>query len=105
MAAIRIRLLCAIINGETMTCDPTALIDASRCIESCIPAGLMPAVEIYLLCQIANNGTGGGSGGGIEVTCGVIDPVTPPTGACGIYYRTDTLSLWIYSGGWQAIVV
>lgn len=35
-----------------MACDPNTLIADSVCLQSCIPTGMMPAVQISLLCQI-----------------------------------------------------
>lgn len=42
-----------------MACDPAVLIEQAKCINACIPPGMMPAVEVSLLCQIANSGGGG----------------------------------------------
>jgi hypothetical protein len=67
MYAIRIRLLCAIINGETMQCDSQSLITASKDIICCVPTGLMPAVELFLLCQLASGGAIGIPGGAINI--------------------------------------
>lgn len=44
-----------------MACDPNTLIAESVCLQSCIPAGMMPAVQISLLCQILS-ASGGASG-------------------------------------------
>lgn len=104
LGAIKIRLLCAILNGETMACDATTLIEAAKCLECQIPPGMLGAIEVYLLCQIANSGTGGG-GGSSGVTCGVVDPVAAPTGACGVYYRTDNKGVWVWTGAaWFPII-
>lgn len=95
LAAIRIRLLCAIVDKETMACDAQTLIDNAKCIESCVPNGMMAAIEIYLLCQIATNTASGASG---STLCGVADPITAPTTTCAIYYRTDNGAVWYWSG-------
>jgi hypothetical protein len=52
-SAIEIVLLCAIRDRTPITCDPQTLIAQASCIEACIPYGMMPAVKISLLCQIA----------------------------------------------------
>ena len=43
-----------------MACDPNTLIEQAKCLEACIPPGMMPAVQTSLLCQIADAGGGGG---------------------------------------------
>lgn len=104
LAAIRIRLLCAIIDGQTMACDVQTLVDAAKCIENCVPAGMMASVEIYLLCQIANSGIGGG-GSSSGVTCGTVDPSAGPSGSCALYYRKDTGRVWVWDGSaWQIVI-
>jgi len=35
-----------------MACDPAVLIEQAKCINACIPPGMMPAVNASLLCQI-----------------------------------------------------
>jgi hypothetical protein len=37
-----------------MACDPAVLIDQAKCINACIPQGMMPSVNTYLLCRIAS---------------------------------------------------
>lgn len=104
LSAIRIRLLCAIIDGQTMACDAQTLVDAAKCIENCVPAGMMASVEIYLLCQIANNGISGGSSSS-GVTCGISNPVAAPSGSCGLFYRTDNGAVWVWTGAaWLQII-
>lgn len=44
-----------------MACDPAVLIEQAKCIQRCIPSGMMSSVNTALLCQILNGG--GGSGG------------------------------------------
>jgi len=106
LGVIKIRLLCAILNGETMACDATTLIEAAKCLECQIPPGMLGAIEVYLLCQIANSGAGGG--GGASVTCGAIDPVAAPVGSCSVYYETAAgvtpSSIWIWDSGLAAWV-
>ncbi len=105
--AMEIVLLCAIRDGDTsMACDPQTLVSQSNCIIQCVPLGMMQAVRIYLLCQIAAaGGGGGGSSGG--VTCGVAAPVAAPTGTCGVYVQQIVPpAFWVWDGAaWQAIVV
>lgn len=32
------------------------------------------------------------------VTCGTSDPVDAPASGCGLYYRTDTGTVWYWNG-------
>ena len=50
--AVKIRLLCAIRDGETLECDPDVLAQEARCILACVPPGAFDAIEITLLCAI-----------------------------------------------------
>lgn len=52
-AAVEIVLLCAIRDGESLTCDAQELVTQTSCIR-CIPQGMMEAVKTALLCDIAN---------------------------------------------------
>lgn len=55
LKAIRIRLLCAFLNDETMACDPKTLSEeAVKFFSSMMSPGQLDAIEAYLLCQIAN---------------------------------------------------
>src|SRR5882724_11187171 len=74
LKAMRIRLLCAFLNSETMTCTPEALSELVGCFLS-LDEGTLDAIETFLVCQVANNGGGGGSG---CVTCSSSPPTTPP---------------------------
>ncbi len=100
--AIRIRLLCAILNGETMICDATTLAEAAKCFLPCVSLGLAPSIEIYLLCQIANGGGGGGTGG--VICAAAADPSGAPTNACTLAYRVDNGKLWYWDAGGTAWV-
>lgn len=51
-AAVEIRLLCAIRDGETLACDPDTLAREAQCIVNCIPPGAMEAVKLRILCDI-----------------------------------------------------
>jgi hypothetical protein len=42
-----------------MSCDPNALIEEAKCLNACIPYGMIPAVQAALLCQIASAGIPG----------------------------------------------
>lgn len=96
--AIRVRILCGIINGETMNCSPASLMEAAACIACGMDESQMAAVEVSLLCQIAAGGGGGGGGG---VTSGAVNPVVPPPAGNGLYYNTSNSSLW----AWDSVVV
>ncbi len=50
--AVKIRLLCALRDGETLECDPDVLAKEAACIFACIPPGARDAIEIKLLCDI-----------------------------------------------------
>lgn len=76
LKAMRIRLLCAFLNSETMTCTPDALAELVSCFLA-LDAGTIDAIETYLVCQVANAG-GGGSG---CVTCSSTPPTDPPNEA------------------------
>lgn len=54
--AVKLYLLRQIAGLEAMT--PQELLAAATCFISCIPQGAFKAVEAYLLCQIANGGSG-----------------------------------------------
>ena len=43
-----------------MPCDPNTLLEQAKCLNACIPQGMMAAVNTSLLCQIAGAGSGGG---------------------------------------------
>src|SRR5690348_13552567 len=79
LQAVRILLLCNTINGVTMTCTPDALVEAAAAAGyDQIPPQQANAIEVMLLCTIAN--TGGGGGGGVnELTEYTGAPVFPST--------------------------
>lgn len=76
LKAIRIRLLCGFLNGETMICDPNSLAIAATCYVEGLSQGQLDAIETYLVCQVANGG-GGGGGGGQLVPYTVAPPANP----------------------------
>lgn len=83
-----------------VSADPQTLIDGAQCIACGIPPGMQVAVLISLLSQAV-------SGGGLAgVTCSAAsDPVDPPTGTCGIFYRKDTGATWIWDGAaWKSVI-
>lgn len=41
-----------------MPCDPNTLIEQAKCLNACIPQGMLPAVNVSLLCNIASAGGG-----------------------------------------------
>ena len=41
----------------SVNCDPSSLANEARCFDRCIPPGMQPAVETYLLASIAGVGT------------------------------------------------
>jgi hypothetical protein len=101
LQAIRVYILNAIVNGETVLTTAQDLITAAKCY-SCIPDGLLGAIEVYLLTQIAN---GGGAGGSSGITCSELDPVDAPTGSCGMHVNTLNQSLWFWDGStWVALI-
>ncbi len=104
---IKLALLCAAVNSQTMDCSAQNLVNQALCLQTCIPPGMVDAIEISLLCTLVNNiAAGGGGGGGTgSVLCGVIDPVAAPTGSCAIYYRSDTAKFWFWDGAaWQVFL-
>lgn len=92
--AIRIRLLCALINGEIVTCNIADLVreDSVKCY-SCLPENQRDAVETYLVCSLV-------SAGGVAPLSGTVDPegavVASPF---RFYINTTTHTLWIKESG------
>lgn len=58
-----------------INCDPKELAKAAACFESCIPPGMQPAVQNWLLCQVAAMGVAGGSSDPSKVWKGLISQV------------------------------
>lgn len=92
--AIRVRLLCAILNGEIMACTPATLVEAAKCF-TCFDVAQLQAVELSLLCQILAGGSGGIGG----VSQGVGPPVGAPVGGNGFYWQQSDSSIWAYDAG------
>lgn len=109
---IRIRLLCAIINGEVIACDPASLMAAANCM-LCLTPGQLQAIEISLLCQLATSGTGGGGGGGsggaLRTTGNPEGVLVSPT-ANSLAYDCTTGGLYMFCGvagaktGWLTLI-
>lgn len=93
LQAIRVYILQAIVNGETVVTSAQDLLTAAKCYIACIPEGVLAAIEVYLLTQIANGGAGSGGG----VLNGIIDPVAAPSGDAALYYNTNTGTLWAWN--------
>lgn len=98
--AIRIRLLCAIRDHETMSCDPQTLVSEANCILSCMLPHQMKAAEILLLCNLASASSSSGA-----VLCGHGAPVADPGVSCAIYYDLDQGDVYKWrdsTGDWSA---
>lgn len=85
---MRIRLLCALINGETVECDVDTLVEDAKCY-ACLSAQQRAAIETYLVCQVA----GGGAVGGLV---GVVDPEGAVTASPGVSYANTALHTFWY---------
>lgn len=95
--AIRIYLLCAALNGETVDCDPAALASAAKCFLSKLSAAQMDSIETYLLCSFAGGGGAlqevfsGNYGGGV--------PTDTPLGSAAVAYDLDAPNdVWYWDG-------
>lgn len=105
LKAIRIRLLCAILNSETMDCDIDTLAAEAKCFVAGLSEGQLDAIETWLFCQL-------GSGGGIGVDYnldGVVDPTADPDDTTKTWTYTNTVSgtFWVWKSNgvaWQQIV-
>lgn len=107
---VKLALLCAAVNSQTMDCSAQNLVNQALCLQTCIPPGMVDAVEIALLCALVNNIAAGGGGGGASgaVTCAqAADPVAASTTTCALFYRVDNGSVWIWNAGaaaWNKIL-
>ncbi len=102
---VKLALLCAAVNSQTMDCSAQNLINQALCLQKCIPPGMVDAIEIALLCTLVNNiaaGGGGGGGTGGVLCSAAADPVAAPTNACTIFYRLDNGSMWFWNAGTAA---
>jgi hypothetical protein len=54
LKGIRIILLCAWINGETIECDPEALAESAACIADKFSETQLDGLIAHLMCQVAN---------------------------------------------------
>jgi hypothetical protein len=98
-AAVQVRLLCGILNGESMSCDPQTLAADSACLACSFTNLQLSAIAISILCRITAGG-GGGTGVG-NVSSGPADPAGPPVTGAGLYYQTTDKSLW----AWDSVLV
>lgn len=81
--------------ADFMNCDAQSLVTAAACLECQIPAGMQDAVIIYLLCQIASNGSGGAAG----ISCGNYSGGQPnftPATTCAVAVDTSSGRPWWY---------
>jgi hypothetical protein len=88
-------------NGEPVSTDPQTLLTEANCLMCKLTPGMVPYATLAILIAVANTGAGGG------VIYGTADPVDPPPGDSGMYYRTDTFHLWVWNSAtatWDAIV-
>lgn len=74
LKAIRIVLLCNLINGTSMECDAQTLATASKCILEQMSYGDMEAAETYLVFQL--NSSGGGGSGSAQIKTYIANPNT-----------------------------
>jgi hypothetical protein len=93
-------LLCQLLQtlSPMATCDPATLLESAKCFAGCASPAQLMVIQTQLLCEILAVAGGIGPGGGSGVTCGVGAPAAPPSGTCGIYYSTDTGSIYIWDG-------
>lgn len=105
LLAIEVYLLAVMANQST---DPKDLISQAGQIYCCVPAGMYPAIQAYLLCQIANGG-----GGGIT-TClirlpGAGPPTDPPPCPLSIAAsQSPNSGVWLgdsTTGLWEELIV
>jgi hypothetical protein len=99
--AIQIRLLCALINGEAMTCSATTLVaEATSSMYANLPTPIQQAIITHLLCQLAS-----GAAGSIGTTFGNYAGVAPgftPAAGTGVAVDTSNGTVWYYySGSWH----
>lgn len=104
--AIKVYILQAIVNGETVPTNAQELLEAAKCYVACLPAGVLGAIQIYLLTQIAN---GGGGGGGASIVCldGSDAPVDAPESTCAIAYN-EAGQVWTWNANgpaWNPILM
>lgn len=90
-------LLCQLLKtaDPMASCDVSTLLEQAKCFNACSSPAQLMLIQTQLLCNLLQTGGGIGSG---SLSCGTSDPVTPPASNCGIYYRTDTGSVWIWDG-------
>lgn len=93
---VKTALLCQILQNSNpvATCDAQTLLNSAKCLE-CLTTAQLALIQTQLLCEIlGSGGVGGGTG---SVLCSqASDPVTAPTGDCGLFYRRDNGNLWYW---------
>ena len=83
------------------SCDPTTLATEATCINCNIPPGMYLPVLIYLFCQIASTGVGGG-GGVIAGNYAGVQPNFTPTTTAAIAFDTSNGTQWNwYNNQWN----
>lgn len=92
-------LLCQILKAQNpmADCSVSTLLEQAKCFAGCASPAQLMMIQTQLLCEIL--AAGGGGGGGSGVTClDASDPVDPPITGCGIAYRKDNGSIFIWDG-------
>ena len=97
--AIRILNWCAFLNGQTMDCDPQALVIAASNFTNRLSAAQMDGIETYLSCQIASGGGGGGENRVFVGSYGGNPPPFSPTTSTATADDTDPpFNHWVWNG-------
>jgi hypothetical protein len=84
--------------------SPQGLMNQASCY-SCMTPGEWQLMSLSLLALLVNSG---GTGGGSCLLCGTVDPTTPPSCTCAIYYNRATGSFWDWDADnnvWVAFIV
>lgn len=87
-------LLCQILHPQLnmATCNAQDLITAAKCF-GCLDPHQLSMLIAQLLCEILN---AGGPSGESCLLCGNADPVADPDCECALYYRVDTMAVWLW---------
>ena len=80
-----------------MECNPSSLYAQAKCFSGLNQKQLL-MVTCYLLCQVANVGTGGGGASCLQ--CADVDPVLPPPNncPCALFYVRPTAKFFYWNG-------
>lgn len=76
-------------------CDSASLIDLAKCIQ-CIPQGMQFQVLVSLLCQIANNPSGGGAV--TQLLAGTNITLNPANGLGTVTINATASATQVFSG-------